>query len=595
MNHLITLGRSLAVVTFCLALAASARAMEIRIDFAANSTTGNPGGNWNTLSSASGSIANLTDFTTGSPSNFSLTVTDNLGGPGNSNAGQWTATPAFRSWIDPVATNDYHFVQDSSGNPTGQITFSGAGLDPNRTYRVEVLGSRSFTNTNGTFRVGGALSDNLNSDLYSAFDDGYNDHQVMTWRSVKPVGGQLVLDLENTAPYAAGYLSAMRVTDAPEQTILFDLGSSGQQTPGRWNNATSMQNGHKVLGAIDAGGLQTGVSLAVLAPFGDINTLGIVSDAAGFAATAQRDSLAVGTPAVVQLEGLQPGRQYDITLFGSRQTDGVDNRTSAYTISGVTQYLLNESNTQNSVAFTGVAADGHGHIQIEVAAFDQNGYLGALEIGGSFPASEPPKPSIFFDFGSSDSGYTTSGDWNNVTSTATGLKITDAVDSLGQVTTVDLTITDAFGGVNSLGELSDDAGFPASAQRDSFYLNSADNDARIRIDGLDPLAWYDITLFGSRQSSDATPPRSIDFEIKGQTITLDNYGNTANAVTFFDVQPLATGELLIDFHRTQGADFGYFGVLQITQVPLPEPSSLGLIAAGLVAVFGLGVRSRRRR
>ncbi len=278
-----------------------------------------------------------------------------MNGPGNPDAGQWSGAPVFRSWIDPVATNDYHFLQNP--NLIGQIQFT--GLDPTKTYRVEMLGSRTGTGRDreGDYKVNSLYSDNGNSNRYDAYADGYANHRVMTWRSVKAPDGQITIDLETWTSEIALYLSAMRLTEAPPQTVLFDIGSSTSDliTPGRWNNASSPSwtkplPGHYVLAAVDAAGQKLPIRLSVLQDFGDTNSVGVVSDAAGFAATAQADSFAVGTgtTGVVQIEGLVPGQSYDITLFGSRQATA-DTRTSRYTI-GATYYdLVNSDNTQNTV------------------------------------------------------------------------------------------------------------------------------------------------------------------------------------------------------------------------------------------------------
>lgn len=573
--------------------------LEIRIDFAANSVTGNPGGSWNTVTNPSGSIASLTDFVSGLPSGVSLTFADGiLYGPGNADAGQWTApTPVYRPWLDPTAVNDYHFLQ--SPDLTGQIVFAGSGIDPNKTYRIEILGNRAGTpgNRTGDYRVNGVFSDNLNSDDYDALVHGYNARHVMTWASVKPQGGQIVLDLSTTAASTALYLSAMRLTEAPAQTILFDIGDPARQTPGRWNNATYAQPGHVVLGAVDAAGLRLPIRMSVLEGFDPTpNAVGVVSDAAGFAATAQSDSfpVAAGSTGVVQIEGLVPGQSYEITLFGSRQTTG-ETRTSAYTIGGVTQNLVNTDNALHSVTFSGVTANARGQIQIDTSvAAGSWGYLGVVELKGTFQPGPMPVQSLLFDFG--DGATQTAGRWNNVTTVGTGLKINGAVNSLGQATAVRLSITDDFDSVNASGELSNDAGFPTSAQRDSFVLRASgpvNTMGQIVLEGLDPGLWYDFTFFGSRAASGAPAGYlATEFRIGTQTALLENIGNTANTVSLLGIRPDASGDVLVDVRLPAGATFGYFGAMQVTAY-VPEPASLVLL--GLGASFGLVMLGQRRR
>jgi len=596
----------LAAFGLSLLLVASARAVDIRVDFypgAADPSTGT----WNVVQdvgSPGGDIANLLN-NDGSQSDISLTITDAFYG-GNNYGNTWVAPPDFRSWVDAAATNDQFFVFHDNGDRIAQITFAGSGLDDTKTYRIEANASRnhpSFTKLDGEYRVNGQLSDNWNSADYHAKNDGYLGHQVMTWRSVKPVGGQIVLDLEaSTLPQNPAYLGAMRITDdTPRQTILVDLGDAGRQTDGRWNNivdpdyetlAGTGSPGHRVLGAINAAGQRTAVDLNILDDFDTRNTGGLVSDAAGFAADAQSDALCslTGETTTVQIEGLVPGRQYDVTLFGSSNL----NRTTEYTIGGTTQTLVNYNNTSNSVTFADVSPDAHGHIQVDLVGVGAAGYLGAVEITGDFEpmATNPPRPSIFYDFGVSN--RKTGGNWNDMIGFDAGSRLDDAVDSLGRPTAVDLVVASGFNpnGANNIGEFSDDAGYPITAQSDSFWFDPS-HSPQIRIEGLNPNGEYDFTLFGSRQPV-AGSLRSVDITIGGQTITLVNSGNTGDVASFFDVQPDAGGNVLIDLTVSSGADFGYVGVLEIVMA-VPEPSSVWLAGLALIGLVAIVRPSRRRR
>jgi hypothetical protein len=589
----------LAVVAgFGFLLISPAWALDLRIDFADNSVTGNPSGNWNTIVSPSAAVASLVDFETGQASGVGLTIPDAFSGSGNANAGQWTASPAFPAWIDPRGTNDFHFVQNP--NLTGQLVFSGSGLDVNRRYRVDVVASRNLSgDLTADYRINGVFSDNGGSQDFDAYA-GYTQHTPMTWRSVQPSGGQLVLNVQTDTAAVAGYLNAMRILDVG--TILVDLGASNRQTAGNWNNIASSNysggtggSGHRILGAIDDAGRRTTVRFNMLDDFDGMNDAGIASTAAGFPSSAQSDSLHYSGAAasVLQVEGLIPSCLYDVTLFASRQTEGVNNRTARYTVNGVNQDLLVEGNTANTVTFYDVAPDARGQLRISTAKADQNGYLGVIQLVGHFtPSEEPPQASICFDFG--DAAGATPGNWNNVTAYAAGgeTKIANAIDSLGRVTTVDLFITRDFGGTNTAGEVSTEAGFPSKAQRDSFLVGSTP--AQLRIEGLDPMLLYDFTFFGSRQIADVTDGRSFDVQLHGLTdsalLTLNNRGNKDQVLTIAQFRPDALGNVLIDVNCTAGASWGYFGVLQITPV-VPEPSSLALaIVAG---VGGVGLLRRR--
>jgi len=165
---------------------------------------------------------------------------------------------------------------------------------------------------------------------------------------------------------------------------------------------------------------------------------------------------------------------------------------------------------------------------------------------------------VLFDLGPN----TTPGNWNNVTSSGTGQHITDAVDSSGNATTIDLETTDAFTGSNASG-VSDSTLYPITAQQDSLYLNAGES-ATIRIKGLDTNEVYDFSFFGSRSASDN---RTAVFTIGSTSVTQNAANNTSQKVTLTAIAPNSSGEVDIVITTDTGASFGYLGVLEVVHVP----------------------------
>jgi len=140
--------------------------------------------------------------------------------------------------------------------------------------------------------------------------------------------------------------------------------------------------------AIDANGTATGLSLTVIDSFHASVSNGVSSSAAGFAASAQVDSLyvrAATEPGVVRLGSVNPSLLYDIVLFGSRTSEVATDRYAVYTIGGVEQVLDTKGNTSDVVAFSGVSPNSSGQIDIGVRMLNNSdtGLLSQLSISST--------------------------------------------------------------------------------------------------------------------------------------------------------------------------------------------------------------------
>ncbi len=206
-------------------------------------------------------------------------------------------------------------------------------------------------------------------------------------------------------------------------------------------------------------------------------------------------------------------------------------------------------------------------------------------------ASPLEAATILFDFGRNTLDWPTKGNWNNLASDqttagqgtgGTGVRITDAIDDAGVATGVSLEITDDFSRADNGGVTTNVATlgkYPLSAQRDSFMVER-NNGAQIKLAGLTVGQAYDFTFFGSK-SSGYTDSRAFTVKIGGATETLETLNNVSNTVSIKGVAPDDQGSVVIDI--TTSAQWGYFGVMEVTAVPEPTAAmSMGLVVLACV-------------
>lgn len=185
------------------------------------------------------------------------------------------------------------------------------------------------------------------------------------------------------------------------EPVLIDFGSAASRTDATsgktWNNVDDKnQRGLSDFPLLDVKGEPSGILLTVVSPFAGVNASGVKEAAAGYPASAVRDSLFANvklfgkqenvTP-VLRLSGLRPQTRYTLTFFASRL--GGDDRTTRYTMTGAdsSHVELDAANNQGTVATTTPLSpkeDGTLTIVISPGPTNNNAhnftYLGVLQI-----------------------------------------------------------------------------------------------------------------------------------------------------------------------------------------------------------------------
>lgn len=170
------------------------------------------------------------------------------------------------------------------------------------------------------------------------------------------------------------------------------------------------------------------------------------------------------------------------------------------------------------------------------------------------------------------SNYPSSTGWNNLAIGSTGAGIAALRDAAGNPSTVSFQITDGFwqatkGSANKDGTTSSTL-YPAPATRDSFFIGtlsgSTDNQAAVRLGGLNNAALYNVTLYASRMTSDAISDRTTIYTINGTSKNLQVRNNINDKVTFTNVKPVS-GIIDIMVTKPTSSIFGYLGIIDVLE------------------------------
>lgn len=196
--------------------------------------------------------------------------------------------------------------------------------------------------------------------------------------------------------------------------------------------------------------------------------------------------------------------------------------------------------------------------------------------------------SYYLDFGrNDDNGHiTVSPDinnnyWNNITDIKVTAPAVKLRNSVGVLSSIDLTITSAFlqNGIAQGGLLTPSASLLgdfaiATATEDYFYVEGATGKGGLKLTGLNPSKVYVFKIFGTRNTTEArtsqykitgTNTSIKTLQTSGAAIGYDNYNGNNNTIVVSDkIMPTSTGTIDIELTKTVG-NFGYIGIIKIEE------------------------------
>lgn len=291
-------------------------------------------------------------------------------------------------------------------------------------------------------------------------------------------------------PILSGFLSLLVIGSpfyayAAQRHILIDYGSPNSLSPAYdgvsnlqgWNNLTVATTGSTIANLKDSLGNDTGMSMTVTDSFwqqavGLCNQNGTKSSTV-YPDSATQDSFFIGLhdgfnddTAAVRFAGLLADKKYKIRLYSSRMTsDLTSDRTTVYTINGVSKELQVRNNIDNLVEFPNLSASsGTIDVNISLKPGAIYGYLGVAElVENSIPVANAgadktlilPASSVTLNGSATDSdGSIVSYSWTKVSGGAVTMSASSSASCtmsglVAGIYTFRLTVTDNDGATDS--------------------------------------------------------------------------------------------------------------------------------------------------
>jgi len=178
---------------------------------------------------------------------------------------------------------------------------------------------------------------------------------------------------------------------------------------------------------------------------------------------------------------------------------------------------------------------------------------GTNYVRGNYPESR----NFLFDLGVPE--HTTPGNWNNITNVSAGVKIADAIDSLGSSSGISLEFLKAYDLQNSSGIVSNYY-YPETAQRDCLLIDIT-NLPGIKISGLVPTNIYDFYFFASANNN-----YNYRYHINGKNCGVPSVQNNVDSRGIISkVKPDTNGVIVIIIETVWSESYAALGVLEIIE------------------------------
>lgn len=223
-------------------------------------------------------------------------------------------------------------------------------------------------------RVYNRMADDAYSILRDAQANGAGSNQLhsVVINNAQLNGKQVQFNFDATDPDPA---------QASTQSVLSVDFGTGSGVPSGWASISAVDGS-----TTDA---TTGISIVITDAFAATTTGGATGGGI-YPLAAQQDGMFVGVGAgytddfaQVEIRNLDPGKTYELSLFGSRDNANYD-RTAAFTIDGETILLDTYNNTGDTATFRDLIADASGTVVVDIennpSLADGFGYLNVLEI-----------------------------------------------------------------------------------------------------------------------------------------------------------------------------------------------------------------------